>query len=58
MKDTNPICSNCNGSGEGMHEGTLCYVCHGRGTVKTEDCDSDCDSDYYEEKESDYESGD
>ena len=27
------ICPNCSGSGEGMYEGTTCYVCHGRGTV-------------------------
>jgi DnaJ-class molecular chaperone len=31
--DEHPICSNCNGSGEGMHEGSRCYVCKGRGTV-------------------------
>ena len=25
------ICRNCNGSGEGMHDGTLCYTCKGKG---------------------------
>lgn len=27
------ICGNCNGSGEGMHDGTKCYVCKGGGSV-------------------------
>ena len=27
------ICSSCNGSGEGMYDGTRCAYCHGRGTV-------------------------
>lgn len=25
------ICQTCSGSGEGMHDGTTCPVCHGRG---------------------------
>jgi hypothetical protein len=32
-RDPHPICSNCNGSGEGMYDGTRCYVCKGRGTT-------------------------
>lgn len=28
-----PLCPNCNGSGEGMHEGATCSRCHGRGTL-------------------------
>jgi hypothetical protein len=27
------ICPACSGSGEGMHEGTTCYQCKGRGEV-------------------------
>ena len=27
-----PICADCNGSGEGMYDGTTCHTCHGRGT--------------------------
>jgi len=27
------ICSHCNGSGEGMHEGTTCKLCKGDGEV-------------------------
>lgn len=27
------LCSACNGSGEGMYEGTICQFCHGKGTV-------------------------
>jgi DnaJ-class molecular chaperone len=30
------ICSNCSGSGEGMYEGTKCYVCGGKGEVQEE----------------------
>jgi RecJ-like exonuclease len=28
------ICSNCSGSGEGMHDGSTCYVCKGSGSTK------------------------
>jgi len=27
------ICPDCDGSGEGMREGTTCWRCHGRGTI-------------------------
>ena len=27
------ICSHCNGSGEGQHEGTTCIMCKGQGEV-------------------------
>ena len=29
------LCTNCNGSGEGMYDGSRCYVCKGKGTVPT-----------------------
>ena len=29
------LCTNCNGSGEGMYDGSRCYVCKGKGTVAT-----------------------
>lgn len=29
--DVLSICQACNGSGEGMNEGTTCRACHGRG---------------------------
>ncbi|MDF1583636.1 MAG: hypothetical protein P1P78_10035 [Methyloprofundus sp.] len=29
------ICINCNGSGEGMHEGTRCQICKGPDSIKT-----------------------
>ena len=32
-ESTDNICPDCNGSGEGMWEGTTCHRCHGRGTV-------------------------
>ena len=34
------ICTACNGSGEGMHDGTSCHSCHGRG-VETSCRDDD-----------------
>lgn len=30
------ICSRCNGTGEGMSEGSICPVCRGRGEVQQE----------------------
>lgn len=32
-EDEEEICGYCNGSGEGMYDGTHCHACHGRGTV-------------------------
>ena len=39
--DDEPICSACNGSGEGMYDGSTCYKCHGSGVEpgKREDDD-------------------
>ncbi len=28
------ICTNCNGSGEGMYDGSTCYICNGSGSTK------------------------
>jgi DnaJ-class molecular chaperone len=28
------ICTCCNGSGEGQHDGTTCWQCKGKGAVK------------------------
>lgn len=33
-EDEEQICSACNGSGEGMYEGTRCWSCHGKGILK------------------------
>ncbi|MGZ5029052.1 MAG: hypothetical protein ACXWAT_00695 [Methylobacter sp.] len=30
-EDESDICTNCNGSGEGMHDGTRCSTCKGKG---------------------------
>lgn len=30
-------CSNCNGSGEGMYDGSICRYCKGSGEVEIED---------------------
>lgn len=42
-----PLCPSCSGSGEGQSDGSLCRVCHGRGTVPQE-ADTDRDNDYDE----------
>lgn len=34
--DEDEICSGCNGSGEGMHDGSSCYKCHGSGVEPVE----------------------
>ena len=34
---TEQLCSNCNGSGEGMYDGTICHVCKGHGTILVDD---------------------
>jgi len=31
--DEPELCTQCNGSGEGMCDGTRCSSCHGKGTV-------------------------
>ena len=36
--DDEHICSGCNGSGEGMYDGSRCYKCHGTGE---EPCEKD-----------------
>ena len=32
--DVVPLCGACNGSGEGMHDGTKCRKCGGSGTLE------------------------
>lgn len=32
--DTEVLCGQCNGSGEGMYDGTICYRCKGSGVLK------------------------
>jgi hypothetical protein len=37
---TNPgICGSCNGSGEGMYDGSTCHMCKGSGCEPTVRCD-------------------
>lgn len=33
LVEDSAICSQCSGSGEGLHDGTLCSVCKGRGEL-------------------------
>jgi len=44
------ICNNCNGSGEGQYDSTLCYQCKGQGTISSDKNetldDEDNNSDY------------
>jgi hypothetical protein len=41
--DDYDICSACNGSGEGMYDGSTCYKCHGSGEQAPEERDDDFD---------------
>ncbi len=36
MTGSDEICGSCSGSGEGMHDGTTCYACNGRGILSGE----------------------
>ena len=49
-EDGYEICHRCNGSGEGMYDGSRCGFCHGTGEVQGEkefdDGFLDCDDDY------------
>ncbi len=45
LVEDSAICSQCSGSGEGLHDGTLCSVCKGSGEVRIsraarENCES------------------
>ena len=33
-RDNPPICAYCNGSGEGMYDGTRCWHCKGEGVER------------------------
>ena len=35
--DDDPICSYCNGSGEGLHDGEVCFNCNGTGVIDDDD---------------------
>ena len=37
------ICPTCNGSGEGMYDGTTCHVCKGHGTILVDEDEQEND---------------
>jgi DnaJ-class molecular chaperone len=37
--DSDYLCGNCNGSGEGMYDGSICGYCKGSGVRKPQDDD-------------------
>lgn len=37
--DDYPICPHCDGSGEGMYDGSSCYSCRGTGVERDEEDD-------------------
>ena len=39
------LCTACNGSGEGMYDGTKCSYCGGRGTISLHEDDHDYEED-------------
>lgn len=32
-REDSVICGDCNGSGEGMHDGSICWTCGGEGEI-------------------------
>lgn len=48
LEEEEVICNYCNGSGEGQHDGSICQVCKGFGTLYIH---SDLISDLYKEEE-------
>ena len=44
MTDDEEICPSCNGSGEGMFDGTRCRSCGGSGVERTERDEQDWDA--------------
>ena len=48
--DEDCLCANCNGSGEGMHDGSICSTCGGSGVV-SDGGDEDYDDGYREDDE-------
>lgn len=46
-EDEDEICVNCNGSGEGSHDGSICSVCGGDGVIKDERDDEGDWEDYH-----------
>ena len=57
--DDPPLCGNCNGSGEGSHDGAICSVCGGSGVIEDErsddyDFDDDFDDDRYDDVDWDH----
>lgn len=41
-------CPTCNGSGEGMYDGTRCHACKGSGTERVESDPDDQDEDDFQ----------
>ena len=51
----NEICNYCNGSGEGMYDGSKCYTCGGSGEVPSTQEPSE-EEDYQDYDSQDYDS--
>jgi hypothetical protein len=45
-EDEEPMCSSCNGTGEGMYDGSRCRVCGGSGVEEKDYDDYDGPDDY------------
>lgn len=49
------ICGNCNGSGEGMYDGSTCWSCKGSGVVMNLDTSDEAEADeWYAKQEEKY----
>ena len=43
--DDDTICPQCNGSGEGMYDGSKCHACHGSGVERYDSGKEDYEAD-------------
>ena len=43
--DEHDICPQCNGSGEGMYDGSICHACHGSGVERDDSRREDYEAD-------------
>ena len=45
LDDSDFLCPQCNGSGEGMYDGSICHACHGSGVERDDSGREDYEAD-------------
>ena len=51
LQDEPIVCDGCNGSGEGLHDGARCSICHGAGVSLAGVSDDDDRDDWPEDED-------